>query len=264
MVSPDLAPAGSEAAGIRRAGSWLIPLREPPAAAGTLVCFPNAGAGPASFAPWAKALHEDIAVWAVCLPGREHRVREQPLTDLRQMARELLGPIGGLDGEVSLFGHCGGAVLAYEVAQQLGTSQPHRLKQLIVSAQLGPAAEDPSDQQPVHDLPLPQLLTHLESLGGTPAKLLANEQLMALLLPAIRADLRAIEEYSYDPSQSSLDIPIVALGGQFDQVNLPEAVARWNQSTRDRFSMHLFPGGHLFLTMFAEQVLRTIEYHVRA
>jgi surfactin synthase thioesterase subunit len=183
---------------------------------------------------------------------------------MRDIAAALLEPIENLAGGVAFFGHCGGAVLAYEVAHQLRAQGRCGPVQLIVSAQVSPSTPDPPDAPMVHGLAAPELLRHLEYIGGIPPELLSNAELMSFLLPAIRGDLQAIEEYSYDVTQVPLEIPVVALGGQKDHLIAPADLATWHLSTKDLFAMHLFPGGHFFLADFEQQALRVIEHHLRA
>src|SRR5262249_15064603 len=91
-----------------------------PAASVRLICFPSAGGGPAMFRPLARALPADIELLAVCLPGRESRLREPPAGHLvglaGQLARELADTV---DGPYLMFGHSMGAMLAYEVCRWL-------------------------------------------------------------------------------------------------------------------------------------------------
>ncbi len=58
-------------------------------------------------------------------------------------------------------------------------------------------------------------MDHLREMGGTPAAVLADAELMAALLPAVRADFEVYETYTY-----SLDPPLTcaltALGGEAD------------------------------------------------
>ena len=50
-----------------------------------IVAVPWAGGGASVYRPWASWLPRDIALDVVRLPGRENRLRETPLTDMRTL-----------------------------------------------------------------------------------------------------------------------------------------------------------------------------------
>src|SRR5262249_8841879 len=138
-----------------------------PAADVRLVCFPSAGGGPAMFRPLARALPADVELLAVCLPGRESRLREPPARHLvglaGQLARELEDTV---DGPYLMVGPSMGAMLAYEACRWLQRTGRGSLPgALTVSACLGPdlarntAVIGQSDQR---------LIERLAALGGIP------------------------------------------------------------------------------------------------
>lgn len=85
-----------------------------------LFCFPYAGSGSAIYRGWAAALTQAIEVWPVALPGREHRLAESPIEDIRLLAAAVGDELGRvLDPPFALFGHSMGALLAFELARHL-------------------------------------------------------------------------------------------------------------------------------------------------
>ena len=59
------------------------------------------------------------------------------------------------------------------------------------------------------------LLAILDRFGGTPAAIMQRPELIAALLPALRADLALVEGYAADPDDR-IGSPITALGGADD------------------------------------------------
>ena len=58
-----------------------------------LICFPYAGGGPSLFRGWPLELSQQVEVCAVQLPGREARMKEPPIGDLRRLVVELADAI---------------------------------------------------------------------------------------------------------------------------------------------------------------------------
>src|SRR4051794_37521958 len=76
--------------------TWLVPVCVPDGARTALVAFPQAGAGPAAFVRWRGALGEDTGLWAVCLPGRDHRLAVPPVAELAPLVQGAAAAIGDL------------------------------------------------------------------------------------------------------------------------------------------------------------------------
>jgi medium-chain acyl-[acyl-carrier-protein] hydrolase len=81
--------------------------------------------------------------------------------------------------------------------------------------------------------------------GGIPAAILAEPELLELLLPILRSDLKAVETYVYAPGPP-LSCPITAFGGLEDsQVSLAD-LERWREQTSQTFNLRRFPGAHFY------------------
>ena len=86
-----------------------------------LVCVPYPGGHPINFRPLADAVEErtaDLAVYAVEQPGHDPD-RPGEFADVAGTARRVVAELSELDTPVLLWGHCGGASVAVEVARQL-------------------------------------------------------------------------------------------------------------------------------------------------
>jgi medium-chain acyl-[acyl-carrier-protein] hydrolase len=214
-----------------------------------LVCIPQAGAGSAAFSSWLPAVTDVSALWAACLPGREGRILEDPLESVAAMADELLEPVRELPArQIVLFGHCSGALVAYELAHRLsGEHARGRTLRLVVSSQRSPAALPRAPQPSVSQLSLAQLIQRLREMGGTDEEILSNGNLMELLAPAIRADLYAVEQYAHDASRPRLCIPITAMGGRADVITPSAELAKWRDLTSGEFTVQLYDDGRSYL-----------------
>lgn len=223
--------------------SWLTCPQPNPQAALRLFCFPYAGGGTLSYRPWAELLPQ-VEVCPILLPGRERRLAEPAFTQLPALIAALHSAIlPYLDKPFVCFGHSMGGLLAFELIRQL-QPQAQTPLHLFVSGCRAPHLPDPEPL--THTLPDDEFLAELRRFNGTPAEVLANRDLMALLLPTIRADFTVFKTYRYSP-QPPLSCPITAFGGWQDPMVTHDHLQAWQSQTKATFSLHMLPGDHFFI-----------------
>jgi surfactin synthase thioesterase subunit len=190
-----------------------------------------------------------VQVWAVQAPGREARIRETAFGSLAAIVDDLLPPLEALfDLPVVFFGHSMGSVVAYEVARRRAAGGGATPRHLCVSAHRPPSV--PSLRPPMRHLDDAAFVAEAgRRYGGIPAVVLAEPDLLALLLPTLRADLTALETHAWAPG-APLDCPISAFGGLDDATTPTEHLEAWRPLTQAEFTMRRFPGGHFY---FAER-----------
>lgn len=221
-----------------------------------LFCFPYAGGGASAFNTWADQLPSDIEVCAVQLPGRETRLREESFTRLAPMVEALARTVTPYcDLPFAFFGHCMGALIAFELARWLGRSEQGGPCHLFVAGCRAPQL--PGPELSLHTLPESDFVERLRELKQTPEILLQDNELMSLFLPALRADFSAWETYVYSEGQP-LNCPISAFGGSEDTKLKLEAVRLWCVQTRSSFTPRMLPGNHFFLHGSRTLLLRFI------
>jgi medium-chain acyl-[acyl-carrier-protein] hydrolase len=223
-----------------------------------LWCFPFVGGGAAVWHPWAGGLTGVAEVRAVRLPGRETRLHEPLFRRSEDLVAALAAQIAPHTGRPYAFcGHSLGAIIGFEVTRRLralGTPLP---RMLVVSGSRAP--HRPRPESPLHPLDDPEFVAQLDArYGGIPPELLAQPDVLALLLPATRADLEVYETYTYRAAPP-LDVPVLALGGEADQAVSRDDVLGWREHTRARFEADFFPGGHFF----QQQDVATVAGRVR-
>ncbi len=227
-----------------------------------LFCFPYAGGGSTVYRGWNAGLPTDVELYSVLLPGRESRLAEPPCQYLDVVVHALtdeLEPL--LDRPTAFFGHSLGALLAFEVARELRRRGAPEPRHLFASAFRAPFR--PPGGPFVHSLDEAELVEELRSYGGIPPEVLANTELMALVLPALRADFALHETYVYE-EEDPLGCPLTALAGRQDDKVPPDMVEGWERVTSARYRLELFDGDHFFLHARRDEVLRLIAAELRA
>lgn len=236
---------------------WLLRQKSDPNACLRLYCFPSAGMGASMYRTWAPEMPVGVEMYGVQPPGREGRLRDPAFTrmaDLVDAATDALW--SGLDRPFALFGHSLGALVAFEVARRLwrrGGPQPWHV---IASGRRAPhlALRHP----PMAHLDDTAFVAEVRRrYDGIPEEVLQHPDLMALLLPTLRADITAFEGYAYEPGEP-LGCPITAYGGDDDFEARCDEVTAWRQHTRAGFRHRIFPGKHFFVQSARALVLRDL------
>jgi surfactin synthase thioesterase subunit len=145
------------------ANRWL--LRIPSAEAeGRIFCFPYSGVGASMFSRWPRWIGP-FEVCPIQLPGRENRVKEPHFGTFPELAQSLAEELPRfLDRPFAFFGHCAGALPAYETARRLAGHDLPSQRWLVVSAQVPPHS-CPHDR--LLDLSESELLAELKGLVET-------------------------------------------------------------------------------------------------
>ncbi len=192
------------------------------------------------------------------LPGREERTGVAPVVELPRIVDDVAGAMTPLlDRPFAIFGHSLGAALGYETARALARRGAPEPLLLAVSGHRAPHA--PRVRPPIYALPDAEFLDGIFQLDGTSAEVLQSEELVALLLPTLRADFTLADTYEPSPGEP-LACPVRALGGSGDPHVSEAALAAWAEVTRGSFGMRMFAGGHFYLNA---QRGRLIAYLVR-
>jgi medium-chain acyl-[acyl-carrier-protein] hydrolase len=210
-----------------------------------IFCLPYAGGSAAIYKDWQKTVPAELQVCPIELPGRGSRSREPIPRSIPELAREIASALDlHNDKPLALFGHSMGAAIAYEVARNLEAKNNRALCALIVSGARAPFLE--RKKPGVGDLPDSEFLEHLRDLNGTPPEILADQELMALLLPMLRRDFINCECYRLEKLHV-LRTPITALAGDGDVDISISDVEAWSALTVGRFRALRFPGDHFFI-----------------
>ncbi|GAA3475670.1 thioesterase II family protein [Streptomyces yanii] len=233
---------------------WVRRFHPSPQAPLTLACFPHAGGSASYFFPLSRALAPAFDVLGIQYPGRQDRRHEPCIDSMEELAdrsAEALRPC--IDRPIVLFGHSLGATLAFEVALRLEESGTGPLG-IIVSGRRAPSR---LRREFVHLHDDDGLLAELRKLNGTATQVLGEDELLRILLPAIRADYKAVENYRHRPD-AALNCPVVAMAGDGDPLAPTDDVRAWQNHTTGTFTARIFPGDHFYLSDQAAAVAKAL------
>jgi len=212
--------------------------------------FPYAGGGPAAFGKWPAELGKSLDVYIAHYPGRGSRFKEPPIKRIPILVESFIQAFQPLlDKPFAFLGHSFGGLIAFELAREI---QP---QVLFISSSRAPHIPNP--HPPIRDLPDDEFFETLQKFNGIPAEVAEHSELMELLLPMLRADFEAFENYR--PNSHQLTCPIIVFGGLNDSHVSWEHLEGWVSHTSAGFKSQYFPGDHFFINTAHESVIATIN-----
>ncbi|MGO9271199.1 MAG: thioesterase II family protein [Terriglobia bacterium] len=224
--------------------SWVAYRRPKPRARLRLFAFPFGGGGASSYRNWHDSFGEEIDVCPIQIPGREGRVSETAFTQIQPLIDALAD---GLDYYSDLpfvfFGHSMGALICYELVRRLIRDDRMLPARIFVSGCRAP--RDMPHDRTRHQLADSAFTEELRRLG-TPSPVLENSDMMAYLMPILRADFELVDTYRYSPGPQ-IDSAITAFGGTEDSEVSEEGLNGWRAETSGDFRLTMFPGDHFYI-----------------
>jgi len=262
---------------------WFARRKHNDAARLKLFCLPYAiGGGASVFHGWQERLPDDIEVCPIQLPGRESRVNEQPYDDLDTCVEALCEVLGDeLDRPYAFYGHSGGGLIAYRLAFRLNQIHGRKPSHLFVGAYPSPGIQPNPMMERLHErfadagfgniFETNDLLNAVEAiqknridalesvaLESIMAPLQINAELYQAWLPAIIADRKMLQSYSWDGVR--FDLPVTVFHGRDDEVVRKEEIKAWEAVTTGSFVYNQVAGDHLFIR--DERILHSVVKHI--
>ncbi len=223
---------------------WFWARHPRPRAMSRLFLLPYAGGSCLAYRDWEPLVGADIEVCPVELPGHGTRIGEPLHHDMGALVDDLVEATASLrDLPFAIFGHSMGALVGFELARELRRRGEAGPTNLFVSA--CPAPQTGSSRPSLHQASDDALREQLREFNGTPPEVLANEELMQMALPIVRADITMLETYQFD-QDDPLELSLVVLGGRDDATVDPNTLLGWRE-VASRCRTELFPGGHFYL-----------------
>lgn len=222
-----------------------------------LFCFPFAGAGSNVYRSWISDLSPEIDVCPIQLPGRENRMNEKAIDNVHDMASQIATEIEPYtDVPFAFFGHCIGALIAYELVvtmQKLNMNTPDHI---YLSAFRSPEYTNPNRE--LYQLDDAEFKSEIKEYGGFSDYILNNDEIMKTIMPMLRADFALHENYRY-PGNESVECPISLLCGDQDHIVKKEHMQNWSNVSNHDVNLTMISGGHFFINERKEDILNLIR-----
>ena len=224
--------------------------------------IPYAGAGASISGPYHLQLQPEIDLIALQFPGRENRIEEDPIdcmTSMIEVTSKQILPF--LDMPFSFWGHCSGALIAYELINKINELVQVSPQRLIVSASAAPHAAKsilPVDYQSLSDIDFIDAIDSL--MGNAFAEDAAQQQLVKIYLPGLRADFKLYENYHIDQPRP-LECPIYALGGNQDKLVNQTHLEAWRNYSSSAFQLTMLSDAHHY---FINSHINEVSHQLKA
>ncbi|WP_150879576.1 thioesterase II family protein [Staphylococcus aureus] len=232
--------------------SWL--LRKPnPNANARLFCLPFAGIGASAYRFW-PTISEKFEICPIQVPGRENRFKENGYDKIEELSNDLLNElIPYIDRPYVIFGHCMGALLAYELILQMMKRNIRMPDHFYVSASRAPHSKHRGN---IHlDLTDDELTDILISNSIESH----DPELLRLLMPntiqLLRKDLAMCDRYQ--PEQQKIEVPITTFTWRNDQNVTFNELISWRSYSDIR--EYFLDGNHFSVQNSSSMILPIID-----
>lgn len=221
-----------------------------------LICFPYSGGSASYYAPWKNSYPEEINILPVAYPMRELRMKEEMPGSLVELAESFAEDNEELfDAPFAFFGHCTGALVAYETAKYIQKNFRKSPKLFFASSSASPSCimfagkiTDASD-----DI----MLAHLVDDGIINVEFARQDICRNYILPILRKDLQLHEEYRCETADP-MKCRIVAAYGIQDKLLTDTDAADWSRFTINSFRAVPFNDGHFYLNTHGDKLRELI------
>ncbi|MCF2857599.1 thioesterase domain-containing protein [Pseudoalteromonas sp. SMS1] len=223
-----------------------------------LICFPYAGGGVPVYFQWKSMLTQNVELNIVQLPGRGTHFAQEPIDDMDSLVEALLPQVSDLlQGDYIIFGHSLGSRVGFELVRQAVARGFPPPIHFFASGSASPKRE--CFGKVIHNLSDPDFINELKRMNGTPAQVLENNELIQLLLPTLRADMKIAEEYICH-EEFTIPTDVTVLSGYDDSIN-SEDLNSWGAFFRaSEVVMH--DGDHFFIDSHAKEVVETLNNRI--
>ena len=176
------------------------------------------------------------------IPGRGKRSHEEYAKSIPECAALALQQIDTMSERYILHGHCMGALLAFEAIKLIQASGRQLPCFMVASGRNAPKHVNDWLRR-VGGLDDRSLFKELQELGGVPRGL--SFAMAQHFLTVIRNDQAMSRDY--DPGDTRISVPILALAGRDDKMTNAAALAEWEDYTSKFLSIGWLDGQHYFI-----------------
>ncbi|WP_445269877.1 thioesterase II family protein [Streptomyces sp. DSM 41634] len=219
----------------------------------TLILLPHAGGSAGSFVPLLPHLPESWRILVPELPARATAPKQPVCPSIESAVDSFAGDLAGeLSGPYAVFGHCLGALIAFELVHELA-KRGHQPLWTGVSGSPAPqlVVSEPANGRP-EDWTRDQYVDYMRWLGNTPEALWNNTVLADRMIAALRNDLIVNHGYRYG-GHAPLTSPLSVMRGDSDPLVSAEEMRAWADHA-GATDFRTWPGDHFYVFDRAPEV----------
>ncbi|MFC8256565.1 thioesterase II family protein [Streptomyces sp. NPDC005146] len=223
----------------------------------TLILLHHAGGSAGSFVPLLPHLPESWRILVPELPARATAPKQPVCPSVESAVDSFAEALAGEPaGPYAVFGHCLGALIAYELVHDL-TKRGRRPLWVGVSGSPAPqlVVPEPANGRP-EDWTRDQYVDYMRRLGATPEELWSNTVLADRMIAALRNDLIVNHGYRYG-GHPPLASPLSVMRGDSDPLVGAEEMRPWSDHA-GATDFRTWPGDHFYLFDRAPEVCARI------
>lgn len=208
----------------------------------TLLCLPHAGGSSGFFRSLSEHLADSKEIVAVQYPGRQDRLREEPLKRIPELAATIASEAReAMEGSIQVLGHSMGALVGFELARMLEEDKTLRVEHLTITNMRAPSI--PARPPYFHTLADPDFFGAVAGLGATDPALFDDAEMARHIQGTLRVDFSAVEVYR------AIGCPKVTCGvtavvGLQDQLFTAAEVGAWRRHTTGKFRLRMYDVDH--------------------
>ncbi len=171
---------------------------------------------------------------------------EPPFESAKEAAAALAQELrADLRGPFALFGYSMGALVAFETARCMSEQYGQGPVHLFAAAMRAPQV--PPKGPSLHSLPESEFLAEVgRRYEAVPPEVAAEPDLMALLLPPLRADMAICDTYQFTPG-ARLDCAVSVLAGTGDSNISAADLEGWSELGARQANVNWYEGEHFFM-----------------
>jgi surfactin synthase thioesterase subunit len=221
----------------------------------SIFLLPYGGGSASSYRSYVDRFPDNIGcVIPVEIPGHGTRSHEEYAKSIQECAALALQQIDTTGEEYILHGHCMGALLAFEAIKLIEARGMQLPRFMVASGRNAPRhVNDWLRRLPGMDDR--SLFNELQELSAIPKRL--SFAMAQNFLTVLRNDQAMFRDY--DPGETKIGVPILALAGRDDKMTNADALAEWADYTSKFLSLEWLDGQHYFILEHPDRVALHIE-----
>lgn len=222
-----------------------------------LICLPHAGGSAMSFATWKSIIPSNFNLCPIQYPMRENRIHDLMPDTIQKMAHNFVVNSEDLfQKPFVLLGHCGGSLIAYEVAKCVKNTYGKLPECLMLSGSISPALafqrnlpSNASDEE---------FIQIFIDNGYIDSSLLERKEYLNYFLPIFRKDIKMQADYVFE-GHTIFSCPVVTINGNRDKLVNKEGVEDWRNFSSGIFQSHFFDGEHFYINNYKNRIINMIQ-----